>query len=344
MVADTTPPTIEVTLNRYSLWPPNHKMSPIMATVTAEDNCDPMVAFELTSITSNEPDNGLGDGDTADDIQQAAFGTPDLAFQLRSERSGTGTGRVYTIIYTAEDNAGNTATDTVAVRVSHDRSGMAANAVDPDGPAYAPLSERFGVVIRGSVMRDVALVDANEASLGNHLAAIRPRAARVRDVDGDGHLDLALVYDKETAVRLLWESGESNTVGLHYTLGGIDYLVDDIREIGVSMGGFEVVPGVGDDEVPAPEDASLPEEITARPTVTRGELLTLPTAGHVRVEIFNVQGRRVRTLADRFVAAGSLDLDWNERDDQGSSVPAGVYFYRIVAPGFRDVRKVQVVR
>ena len=69
--------------------------------------CDANPAIRLVSITSNEPDNGLGDGDQPQDIQGAAFGTDDREFQLRSERSGPGNGRVYTITYSATDASGN---------------------------------------------------------------------------------------------------------------------------------------------------------------------------------------------------------------------------------------------
>ena len=62
-VVDNTPPSIDVTVSPTSLWAPNHSMQPIVATVQVTDNC-PGVSFALASVTSNEPDNGLGDGDT----------------------------------------------------------------------------------------------------------------------------------------------------------------------------------------------------------------------------------------------------------------------------------------
>ena len=123
-VQDTIPPVITVTLDRTTLRPPNHKMVDIGATVTVTDICDPHPTFVLTSITSSEPDNGLGDGDTVNDIQGATLDTPDTAFQLRSERSGTGIGRTYTIVYTAKDKSGNTATATVVVKVPHNASAL----------------------------------------------------------------------------------------------------------------------------------------------------------------------------------------------------------------------------
>jgi len=112
-VVDTTPPTISVSVIPDSLWPPNHKMVDIQATVSANDICDASPDVVLTSITSDEPDNGLGDGDKPNDIDITTLFT----FKLRSERSGEYDGRVYTITYTATDDSGNSAsaTDTVIV-------------------------------------------------------------------------------------------------------------------------------------------------------------------------------------------------------------------------------------
>jgi hypothetical protein len=119
-VVDTTPPTIAVSLDRSVLWPPNHKLATINARVTVADVCDPNPYFQLIAIVSNEPDNGLGDGDTRSDVQGASYDTADTQFQLRSERSGTGAGRKYTITYRALDHSGNHADTAVVVQVPHD--------------------------------------------------------------------------------------------------------------------------------------------------------------------------------------------------------------------------------
>ena len=118
MVSDTTPPEISVSVSPNSLWPPNHKMSTIMADVTVTDNC-PVVSFEMTGLSSNEPDNGQADGDTVNDIQNAEIGTPDIEFNVRSERSGKGGGRIYTVTYTASDGSNNTTDDSETVSVPH---------------------------------------------------------------------------------------------------------------------------------------------------------------------------------------------------------------------------------
>lgn len=122
-VFDNTPPTISLAVTPRALWPPNHQLVEVRATLTVSDDRDPNPRVTLLSISSNEPDDGLGDGDVPNDIQEAAFGTDDRAFLLRSERSGTGSGRTYTITYKAHDAAGNSATATATVSVPHSMAG-----------------------------------------------------------------------------------------------------------------------------------------------------------------------------------------------------------------------------
>ena len=119
-VDDQTPPEIGVNLNRSVLWPPNHRMVNVRANVEAFDFCS-AVTLALTSVTSNEPENSQGDGNTAPDIMGVSPGTEDFMFQVRAERSGTGTGRIYTATYSATDLSGNESQGTAEVKVPHDR-------------------------------------------------------------------------------------------------------------------------------------------------------------------------------------------------------------------------------
>jgi len=122
--ADTTPPNItRVTASPNTLWPPNHKMVNIVIKVST--NNDSVKPLTLTaSVTSNEPQNGLGDGDMAPDwtapVIDQANGV--ITLQLRAERSGNGNGRVYTVFVTATDFSGNTSTASVEIIVPHDKS------------------------------------------------------------------------------------------------------------------------------------------------------------------------------------------------------------------------------
>jgi len=119
--ADSTPPTITLIPGvNMTLWPPDHTYRSISVTdfvASASDNCDASVDINdvyITKITSDEAEDGAGDGNTLNDIVIA----PDCkTAQLRSERSVLGDGRVYTITFKVVDSAGNFTTATVQVTV-----------------------------------------------------------------------------------------------------------------------------------------------------------------------------------------------------------------------------------
>ena len=75
--------------------------------------------LKIIWVTSSEPDNGLGDGDTAGD----AVITGLLSVNLRAERAGKGNGRTYTITVEARDEAGNASTKTCTVFVPKSQGG-----------------------------------------------------------------------------------------------------------------------------------------------------------------------------------------------------------------------------
>ena len=116
-LCDAIPPEVEVTVTPDTLWPPNHEYVTVNATVDVSDNADPNPTLILVSVTSNEPDDGQGDGDMPNDIVIV----DDFTFNLRAERSGTGNGRIYTITYQVTDACGNSTLATATVIVPHDR-------------------------------------------------------------------------------------------------------------------------------------------------------------------------------------------------------------------------------
>lgn len=122
---DATSPVItSLSATPNTLWSPNHKFVAVSVTAVATDNCNPAPVCSISSISSNEPVNGLGDGDTAPDWRI----TSALKANLRAERSGTGTGRVYTLAVSCRDAAGNVTNGTTTVTVPHDQGKGSAEA------------------------------------------------------------------------------------------------------------------------------------------------------------------------------------------------------------------------
>jgi hypothetical protein len=113
-VNDTEPPAVgNPSALPGMLWPANHKMNNITVSYTATDNCAAVSC--VLSVTSNQPINGTGDGDTALDweIVDATH------VRLRAERAGNGNERIYTIAVTCTDASGNVTTKTTTVVIPH---------------------------------------------------------------------------------------------------------------------------------------------------------------------------------------------------------------------------------
>ena len=138
-VEDTTPPEVACTTDLAALWPPNHQLVEIGIFIDATDACAAPEDLVLLSVTisSNEPDNALGDGDTGGDVDgmdgytSAVDVTPSFTFNdltnsfegslsLRAERDGAGTGRTYTIEAVVIDTWFNLASTSCVVVVPHE--------------------------------------------------------------------------------------------------------------------------------------------------------------------------------------------------------------------------------
>lgn len=115
-VQDTTGPSVAAASASPSvLNSVNHVMQPVTVSVSASDLCSGVATCQIHSVSCNEPVNGLGDGDTAPDWAI----TGPLTLNLRAERAGRGSGRVYSIVIRCTDGSDNTSSRTVTVSVPH---------------------------------------------------------------------------------------------------------------------------------------------------------------------------------------------------------------------------------
>ncbi len=70
----------------------------------------------------------------------------------------------------------------------------------------------------------------------------------------------------------------------------------------------------------------------------------VPRRVNVDLRVYDVTGALVRTLLNETKAAGTYVVQWDGRNDQSNAVSSGVYFYRINAGSFSDVRKMTLLK
>ncbi|HUU29412.1 MAG TPA: carboxypeptidase regulatory-like domain-containing protein [archaeon] len=66
--------------------------------------------------------------------------------------------------------------------------------------------------------------------------------------------------------------------------------------------------------------------------------------GQVRLTVYDLRGRNVVTLIDRYHEAGTYNVQWDGRDSKGGKLSSGVYFYRMNAGAFTRVRKMVLLK
>jgi hypothetical protein len=160
----------------------------------------------------------------------------------------------------------------------------------------------------------------------------------VADVDGDGTLDVALGSD-DLDVRVVTTGvpdrpGSTPWPGYH----GDAALTGVYRQVS------------GPPAVDAPGDLSAAplalELAPAAPNPFRAATslrFVVPRSGRIRLDVFDVAGRRVATPVDAVLPAGAHSVPWDGRDVTGRQASSGVYFLRLSTPeGSRTARVIRL--
>ena len=211
------------------------------------------------------------------------------------------------------------------------------------------------------------------------VCAVRADGSRARSAESSVRIDPrpAVIFGElravpsEGRVLLLWDVDvvdridgfriyrrASNSIRDVVVTGGFlvphdrHYYTDDIETIGktyyyriaaVRPNGEEILSASSTASIPAPPvriTGVYPNPFAASTTVA----LTLSGAGPIDVDVYDVRGKRVATIATRGGVAGRNVIEWNGRDDAGRRVSTGTYFLKVKAGGQTLTRKVVVVR
>jgi len=148
-----------------------------------------------------------------------------------------------------------------------------------------------------------------------------------------GHGDYYKLLDTGTYALMFEADGYvTQTISGVSTVWGISTVLDVALDSELS--------DVPDRPVVAARLTAAPNPFNPRTTL----MLTNPRTGRVTLDIFDLQGRRVRHLLDQWMEAGRTRTAWDGLTDQGEQAPSGIYFAHMSSGDQRALVKVVLVK
>ena len=140
--------------------------------------------------------------------------------------------------------------------------------------------------------------------------------------------------------------GQTATVGMEYDVisSGISYLCDDDNpanrlEEGLAIKWYIPQTSVDDEKNYLPGSFALRQNYPNPFNAITSISYDLPSRSNVKIEIFDILGRLIETLGDGEKPAGRYQVSWDAGD-----MSSGVYFYKITADGFIDIKKMSLLK
>lgn len=196
----------------------------------------------------------------------------------------------------------------------------------------------------------------------NSLSAYVPQNVLPIDLNGDAYLDLAIASAPGSEVTLYLGNGDATFNKLDPAYGtenGAAFLIPgDFNEDGVidmavtggifgesavsvllNTGSVTGIVSDGDSKSSPPGKFALsqnyPNPFNPKTIIP----FTLNRNNHVVLAVYDILGRKIRTLINEQLPAGEYKFTWNGRDNRGKLVTSGIYFYRLTAGDKQAVKR-----
>ena len=174
------------------------------------------------------------------------------------------------------------------------------------------------------------------------------------DLGGDNNPYFNTSGNRVEAFKLVFSIDENPTTTMANIVLRSDSRTGDVM-IGYSDGLTGVTPVVREGSITlqptdVPSPVPLPSEVGLKqnypnPFNPTTEIeFALPDARFTKLTVFNILGQTVRNLLSDKEEAGYHKIIWNGRDNAGSGVPSGTYFYKLEAGDFTQTMKMIMLK
>jgi len=193
---------------------------------------------------------------------------------------------------------------------------------------------------------------ANSLYLASDESARNSLLSRLRtDVRGfEDEVVWTMVLTGNTTSRVNLENSSAlsdlgYSLSLHTADSTLRWQLSSDQTVDLQPGEYSIVANRGSHSNPTIPDyyflsPNYPNPFNPVTTIAFG----LPSAGSVRLEVFNLLGQRVVVLVDERMPAGVHEISWDGNADGGMAVSSGVYFYRLETAGFSQTRKMLLIK
>jgi len=187
-----------------------------------------------------------------------------------------------------------------------------------------------------------------------------PSSVCAADLDNDTYADLVVAVRFDNSVQVLINDGDATfTAENAYDAGSAPYSVcagdfdnDTDNDLAIaawyadSLGILKnttVTKGKGPGNGPPegmPPLSNYPNPFNPSTIIE----FALASREHVSLVVYNINGQKIRQLADREFEAGTHAISWDGRDESGEPVATGVYFYRLKAGDIVQSKKMVLLK
>jgi hypothetical protein len=127
-------------------------------------------------------------------------------------------------------------------------------------------------------------------------------------------------------------------------VGDYAYLADGNDGVYIIRNDLLSPDAIGSDNTCKPEgfrlDQNYPNPFNPSTTIS----FALPKNERVKIKIYDILGREIRTLINTIMQAGIKKVEWNGLNSKGHLVPSGIYFYKLEAGNYKDTKRMLIIK
>ncbi len=172
----------------------------------------------------------------------------------------------------------------------------------------------------------------------------------------DGHFDLEIKYnygdkgDPFPGERYKFDFNAVSTPSSNSYTNGVSYVMvtdisysDSIMQADFTVGFSSTIPDP-EDPPQLPATLKLMQNYPNPFNPTTSISYSVSSNSLVKLEIYNIEGQRIRILVDELKEAGTYEVEWDGKNNSGMDVSSGIYLYRIISGYVTDSKKMILIR